>query len=176
MTATAAIPLAICAASLTAGCASGGRLSPNVSQSRTGGQSAGVIPGSWGNVVVLRPGSPVVVKLIDGARIEGAFRTLTPGDLVLTDSAGKDFAVTRAKVEQVVAEGDPDDLMDGALIGAGIGLATAGAILAIVASGEGYLLDSAKWGAPLLLSAVGGVIGAFVDRSRTDDKVVYVSP
>jgi hypothetical protein len=118
----------------------------------------------------------VVVTLIDGERLEGAFRTLTPVDLGLTDSAGRDFGVARLNIRQIVARGERDDLMDGALIGASTGLGTAAAILAAAASGDGYILASAKWGAPLLLSAVGAVIGIFVDRAHRDDQVVYVRP
>ena len=166
--------LSICAASFGAGCASAGRLSPNVSQSPTGGQRAGLIPGSWDKVVALRPGSRVVVTLISGERLEGALRNLGPGDLDLIDSAGRDFSVVRSNIRQIVARGEPDGLTNGALIGAGIGLGTAAIILAAAASGEGYLLASAKWGAPLLMSAAGGVVGIFVDRAHRDDQVVYV--
>ena len=170
------ILLAICAASLSAACASGSRRSPNLLQSPTDGQRAGVIPGSWDKVVVLRPGSRMVVTLIDGERLEGAFRTLGPGDLGLTDSTGRDFDVARSNIRQIVAWGERDGLIDGTLIGAGIGLGTAATILAVAASGDGYVLASAKWGAPLLLSAVGGVIGVFIDRAHRDDEVVYLRP
>jgi hypothetical protein len=118
----------------------------------------------------------MVVTLTDGTRREGDFRTLGPGDLGVTDSAGREFGVPRANIRQIVVRGDVDAVMDGALIGAGIGLATAAAILAIAASGDGYVLPSAKWGAPVLLSAVGGVIGAFMDRAHRDDRLVYVRP
>lgn len=176
MAAGTSILLVICATSLSVGCASGGRLSPNLLQSPNSGQRAEVIPGSWEKVVVLRPGSRAVVTLMDGERLEGAFRVLGPGDLGLTDSAGRDFSVARSNIRQIVARGEQDDLTNGALIGAGIGLGTAAAILAVIASGDGYVLASAKWGAPLLLSAVGGVIGVFVDRAHRDDQVVYVTP
>jgi hypothetical protein len=145
-------------------------------QSRAGAPADQVIPGSWDTVAALRTGSPVVVTLTDGARVEAAFTTLGPIDLVLTDSAGGRVAVPRTDVRQIVAGEEPDDLLDGTLIGAGIGLGTAAAVLAILASGEGYVLASAKWGVPLLLSGVGGVIGVFVDRARTEAHVVYVSP
>lgn len=46
MTAGASILLLICVGSLTAGCASAGRLSPNLFQSRTSEQRAELIPGS----------------------------------------------------------------------------------------------------------------------------------
>jgi len=176
MAAGTSILLAICAASLSAGCVSGGRLSPKLLQSPVSGQRAEVIPGSWEKVVVLRTGSPVVVTLMDGARFEGAFRSLSPGELGLTDSAGLDFGVATSNIRRIVVKGERDDLTNGALIGAGIGLGTAATILAVIASGDGYVLASVKWGAPLLLSAVGGVIGIFVDRAHGNDQVVYVRP
>lgn len=168
------ILLAICALSISAGCASVSRLSSNLSQSPLGGRHAGLIPGSWDRVVVLRPGVRMVVTLMDGARLDGDFRTLGPDDLGVTDSAGREFGVPRSTIRQVVVRGDA--VMDGALIGAGIGAATAATIVAIAASGDGYVLPSAKWGAPLLLSAVGGVIGVFIDHAHRDDRLVYVSP
>jgi hypothetical protein len=114
--------------------------------------------------------------LMDGERREGAFRALGPEDLGLTDSAGRDFGVARSDIRQIVARGEPDGLMNGALIGAAIGLGAAVTILAVAASGDGYLLASAKWGAPLLLAAAGAVIGTFVDRAHRSDQVVYVRP
>lgn len=176
MTAGPFILVSICAALLTAGCASGGRLSPHLLQSPTGGQRWGEIPGSWDRVIVLRPGSRVVVTLMDGKRLEAVFRILSPGELGLTDSTGKDVNVAKPNIRQIVARSERDNLVNGALIGAGIGLGTAAIILGVAASGDGYVLASAKWGAPLLLSAVGGVIGVFVDHSHTDDQLVYVRP
>jgi len=173
---TCAVLLSICATSLSAGCVSGGRRSRSFLQTPTGGQRGGVIAGSWDEVVVLRPGSRVVVTLIDGERLEGAFRILRPDELGLADSAGRDFDVARTNIRQIVARGERDGLMNGALTGAGIGLGTAATILAVIASGDGYVLASVKWGAPLLLSAAGGVIGLFIDRTRTDDQVVYLKP
>jgi len=112
----------------------------------------------------------------DGERLEGVFRTLGPGALGLTDLTGRDFDVARSNIRQIVARGERDALMNGTLTGAGIGLGIAATILVVAASGDGYVLASAKWGAPLLLSAVGGVIGFFVDRTHTDDQVVYLRP
>ena len=126
--------------------------------------------------MVLRPGSQVVIVLTGGDRLEGAFRTLGPGEVGLTDAGGRDVEVLRSNIRQIVVRGGRDSLVNGALIGAAIGLGTAVTILAIAASGDGYLLASAKWAAPLLLSAAGGAIGAFVDRAHRGDQVVYVSP
>jgi hypothetical protein len=116
----------------------------------------------------------VVVTLIDGERREGAFRALGASDLGLTDSEGRNFDVAMSNIRRIVARGERDGLMNGAVIGAGIGGGIGASILAIAASEDGYVLASAKWGAPLLLSAVGAVIGVFVDRGHTNDQVIYV--
>jgi hypothetical protein len=127
-------------------------------------------------VAILQPGSLVVVTLIDGGRREGIFRALDPGDLGLTDSEGRNFDVAMSNIRRIVARGARDGLMNGALIGTGIGGGIAASILAIAASQDGYVLASAKWGAPLLLSAAGAVVGVFVDRRHTNDQVIYVRP
>jgi hypothetical protein len=94
----------------------------------------------------------------------------------LTDWAGQNFDVARLNIRRIVAGGQRDGLMNGALIGAGIGGGIAASILAIAAAKDGYVLASAKWGAPLLLAAGGAVIGVFVDRGHRNGQVIYVRP
>ena len=55
-------------------------------------------------------------------------------------------------------------------------MAAALAVLAGAGSGEGYVLPSAKWGAPLLLSGVGIVVGLLVDRAHKGQDPIYVAP
>ena len=69
-----------------------------------------------------------------------------------------------------------DDLANGTLIGAGVGLSVALTVLVIVGSQDGYVLPSAKWGSPLLLSGLGGLAGMLVDRAHKRDRTVYVAP
>jgi len=135
-----------------------------------------VNPGSWDRVAVLQPGSPVIVTLVDGRRTEGTFRLLGQDELTLTDSKRQELGIAKSNIRRIVTRGEGDRLANGSLIGAGIGLGTAAAILAAAASGDGYVLASAKWGAPLLLSAAGAVIGLFVDRAHRNDRVVYEEP
>lgn len=171
-----AILLMISVASLTAGCASVGRNRSSLRQLAPAGGRAEVIPGSWERVEVLRRGSPLVVTLKSGDRLEGGFKALASGVLALTDSAGKEFSIPRSEVRRIVAQASRDKLTNGALIGAGIGLGAALAILAIVGSADGYVLPSAKWGAPLLLSSVGSLIGTLVDRAHKRQEMIYVAP
>jgi len=137
-------------------------------------QSAGLIPGSWEKVEGLRMGAPLVVAVKTGARLAGALEALTPGALTLTDATGKAIMITRSEVGTIVAQVG-DGLANGALIGAGIGLSAALTVLAMAASQDGYVLPSAKWGAPLLLSSVGGLGGMLLDRAHKRERMVYVA-
>src|SRR5688572_2822298 len=77
---------------------------------------------------------------------------------------------------QVSTVHEKDGLANGALIGAAVGAGAALSILAIAGSGEGYVLPSAKVGVPLLLSGVGALVGALVDRAHEGSRLPYVSP
>ncbi len=137
-------------------------------------RSSGLIPGSWEKLEGLRSGSELVVTTKTGARLAGALKALTPGALTLTDSTGKELMIPRSEVGTIVAHAR-DDLANGALIGAGVGLITALTVLAIAGSRDGYVLPSAKWGAPLLLSGLGGLGGVLVDRAHKSGRTVYVA-
>lgn len=77
---------------------------------------------------------------------------------------------------QVSAVQKKDGLANGALIGAAVGAGAALGILAIAGSGDGYVLPSAKVGAPLLLSGVGALVGALIDRAHGDSRLPSLSP
>jgi hypothetical protein len=137
--------------------------------------AAGIVPGSWDRIQRLQLGSPLVVTLKSGVRLEGAFNSLAQGELALTDRAGQPLTIASSDISRIVTQVD-DTLTNGALTGGGIGLAAALAVLAAAGSGEGYVLPSAKWGAPLLLSGVGIVVGMLVDRAHKGQDPIYVAP
>jgi hypothetical protein len=111
-----------------------------------------------------------------GDRVDGTFSALDVTALALTDRAGKAFTVARSEVARIAAPATRDGLTNGALIGAGIGLGAAIAILGVLGAQDGYVLPSAKAGAPILLSAVGGLIGALIDRAHhTPEQVLYLA-
>ena len=154
-------------------CALTNRTWPSALQATPAG--AGIIPGSWDRVQRLQLGSPLVVTLKSGVRLEGAFNSLAQGELALTDRAGQPLTIASSEISRIVTQVD-DTLTNGALTGGGIGLAAALAVLAAAGSGEGYVLPSAKWGAPLLLSGVGIVVGMLVDRAHKGQDLIYVTP
>jgi hypothetical protein len=120
-------------------------------------------------------GSPFVVALKMGDRVAGTFKALRADVLVLTDPAGKEFSIPRPEIARIVTQAE-DRLANGAWIGAAVGLGAALAVLAIAGSGDGYVLPSAKWGAPLLLSGIGSLVGVLVDRAHKGEEAIYLAP
>ena len=113
----------------------------------------------------------VVVTDMNGRRVRGALSAVGKDSLSLViDGRTQSFA--RSEVSTVRLA---DGLGNGALIGAGVGAGAALGILAIVGSGDGYVLSSAKVGAPLLLSGIGALVGVLVDRAHEGGRVVYAS-
>jgi hypothetical protein len=170
---SASILLVLSATSLTAACASTGSHWSSLVQSPPSARHAGVIPGSRERIEALQTGSQLVVTLNSGARLEGAFKAIGPAVLTLTDQSGKELSIPMSEIDSIVLRGARDSLTNGIAIGAGIGLGASLAILAAVGSQDGEVLPSAKVGAPLLLSGVGALVGAFVDRAHTREQVVY---
>jgi hypothetical protein len=160
---------------LALGCASAGQGWSRVSQSTTGVSRIQGPSGNWERIEALQPGTLLVVTLKSGERITARFTSLHPTMLGLFDRDGRDSSVPRSEVARIVAGGRKDSLTNGALSGAGIGAAAAIVILAVVGAGNGYVLPSAKWGAPLLLSSVGGVLGALIDRAHESEQLLYLA-
>jgi hypothetical protein len=170
---SASILLVLSATCLTAACASTGRHWSGLVQGPPSARHTGVMPGSREGIEALQPGSQLVVTLKSGSCFEGLFKAVGPEVLDLTDRVGNDLSIPMSEIDRIVALGTRDSLTNGIAIGAGIGLGAALAILAAVGSQDGDVLPSAKVGAPLLLSGVGGLVGALVDHAHTREQVVY---
>lgn len=111
-----------------------------------------------------------------GDRVDCTFSAVDATVLTLTDRAGKSFTIPTSEVIRIAAPAAKDGLTNGALIGAGTGLGVAVAILSALGSQDGYVLPSAKAGAPILLSAVGALIGILIDRAHhTPERVLYLA-
>lgn len=138
---------------------------PATAQAQTTARSFGELIG------IVKPEETVIITDTRGRRIKGALTSADEDSLSLA-ADGRTHTFARSEVSTVsVADG----LGDGALIGAGAGLGTALAILAAARSGDGYILPSAKVGAPLLLSGIGALVGALIDRAHDGGRVLYVS-
>ena len=119
-----------------------------------------------------KPGETVIVTDMRGRKARGALRAVDDTSLLLAKD-GRTLAFAPSEVSTVRVA---DSLGDGALIGAGAGLGAALGILAVAGTRDGYVLPSAKVGAPLLLSGIGALVGALVDRAHEGGRVLYVSP
>jgi hypothetical protein len=121
---------------------------------------------------ILKAEEKVIVTDMRGRRVKGAVTAVDEDSLLLaTDGRSQTFARSEVSTVRVA-----DGLGNGALIGAGAGLGAALSVLAIAGSRDGYILPSAKVGAPLLLSGIGALVGALVDRAHERGRVLYVSP
>ena len=155
------------------GCASrhGGSMTwPDIHRSN---QPAG-IPGSWTALENLAAGSPIVITTRTGDRVAGEFAALASPLLNVNTRVGL-RSILLTDVAKIVQPGQNDNLANGIAVGVGIGLGTAIAILTAVGTKEGYVLPSAKIGAPLLLSGAGGLIGALIDRAHQKERVIYLA-
>jgi ABC-type Fe3+-hydroxamate transport system substrate-binding protein len=168
--------LILATASLTLACASVGRSWSRLPRGTSEANHVKLVPGVWDRVEALSPGARLVITVASGDRVDGAFSGLQSGILLLTDAAGGEFSIPRSEVRRIIALAYKDDLTNGVLIGAGIGLGAAVVILAAIGAGDGYVLPSAKWGAPLTLASAGALLGAVIDRSRKGERVLYQAP
>jgi hypothetical protein len=135
-----------------------------------------VIPGRWERVYALKPGASVVVTTNSGKRLQGIFNALDSKTLILAAAPGAPAIVQRSEIARIAVPATNDGLTNGAFIGAGAGLGVALAILGALGSQDGYILPSAKTGAPLLLAGVGGLVGMLIDRGhKRPERVLYLT-
>jgi len=101
---------------------------------------AQVIPGRWEKLDATVVGAEIIVRL-QSVTIEGTFQRSTPDEIIVVTGAG---AMHLAKVdirEITTTQAYGDSLRNGASLGGGIGLGVALSLLAVAASGDGYVLN-----------------------------------
>jgi hypothetical protein len=120
---------------------------------------------------ILRAQETVIVSDLKGRRTKGTVTAVDEDSLSLVTNGGtqtfREFEVSTVRVA--------DGISNGVLIGAAAGLGAALGILATVSSGDGYVLPSAKVGAPVLLSGIGALVGALVDHAHAG-RILCASP
>ncbi len=107
----------------------------------------------------------VVVTDVKGDKISGRLISVEKDSLSLNATHGPLRTIRWSEVDTIRA---PDSLANGVLIGAAAGFGSALSILAVAGSQDGYVLPAAKVAAPLLLSGVGALAGALIDRAYQD--------
>ncbi len=142
---------------------------------------ADVIPGRWEIVDGLKPGTPIIVKLKAGDRMEGILKGSSPANLTFIDVTGNEVKLTETEILRVEsAEKTKDSLKNGALIGAGLGAAGGFAALygfanQVTSSGPIWDAESAGFfiAAALAGAGIGALAGLAVDASIKGKKVLY---
>jgi hypothetical protein len=138
----------------------------------------GVVPGRWEKVETLQEGYAVTVKLESGEEIKASYAGFTEEGLLLKRASGEELEIPKSAVLTVTSQKrvSHDGLGNGAIIGAGVGLGVALAMLGVAASEEGDVLSSAKWGAPLLGIGVGLGAGLAIDAAVKGPELLYQAP
>ena len=139
--------------------------------------NAQVVPGRWEKVAALPQGEEIIVTLKAGDRLECAFKESGADDLTVITLTGRELNIAKSEVREIESqEKIKDSLLNGALIGAGVGLGIAFAGLAAASSGKGEVLSSAKVFAPLLGVGAGLGVGMAIDASQQGTEVLYQAP
>jgi hypothetical protein len=142
---------------------------------------AQVIPGRWGKVEALPPGSDIIVILLTGARWEYALKSASTDFLILTAQEGRELRVAKADI-RTVSRIRRDPLRNGVLIGAGIGFGAGFFGLAIAnakATASGPIWDREDVGyytaAGLGGAGIGALVGLAIDWAVRRPEVLYSS-
>ena len=138
---------------------------------------AGVIPGRWEKLDSQPPGKEIIVTLNSGDRMEYTFKSSGPDDLTVTDPSGIERRVPKSEVQTIVsAEKTGDSLLNGLLIGLGIGAASGALVTRISCGPSGYDPECATLAGVVFVTAgsvSGAVTGALIDRSISKSKLIY---
>ena len=127
-----------------------------------------VIPGRWEKVETIKLGPPITVDLKNGDRIEGQLEGLFPSELSLRTGSAT-AAIPRSEIQRITTP-KPDRLMNGVLIGAGMGVLPMAIVVSVVddLAGPAYVV--------LTGAGFGALIGLGVDAIRMGDDVLYQPP
>ena len=136
---------------------------------------AGVIPGRWEKLDSQPPGKEIIVTLNSGDRMEYTFKSSGPDDLTVTDPSGIERRVPKSEVQTIVsAEKTADSLLNGLLIGLGIGAASG--TLAIGCTDDPECVANVRIVLVPVGAAIGALTGALIDRSISKSQLIYQRP
>jgi len=140
-----------------------------------------VIPGRWELVDRLEPGTPIVLKLKAGERMDCSFKGSSPDDVSYIDDIGVERTMPKKEIQQIESQSKTCDSLKngagyGALLGAAGGIVGLAAYAkSVTASGPVLSGESAGAfiGAGLVGAGIGAVAGMAVDAATRRHKVFY---
>ncbi len=133
---------------------------------------AGVIPGRWEKLDSQPSGTPILVTLRSGERMNGALKSSGPLDLTLTDQTGAERILPKSEVRKIVSAKRivRDRVIRGSLIGAAIGGLAVLPLAAIIENETGRR-DATL--AVLGYAGIGAGVGAAIDWVIKEREVFY---
>ena len=138
---------------------------------------AGVIPGRWEKLDSQPPGKQMIVTLNSGDRMEYSFKSSGPVDLTVTDWNVNERKIPKSEVQTIVsAEKIGDSLLNGLLIGLGIGAASGVLATRIECTDDPECTVNAGIVAVPVGSVIGAVTGALIDRGISKSQLIYQRP
>ncbi len=136
--------------------------------------NAQVIPGRWEKVDSLPPGQEIIVTLKAGDRMECVLKEPGTNDLTVVTSAGSELNIAKSEVHKIVGI-ENDSLLNGALIGAGVGGAIA-LVPIIIGARSNWDLSEKEMGLVIFL-IIGSVgVGLELDAAIKGTEVLYQAP
>jgi hypothetical protein len=133
---------------------------------------AAVIPGRWEMVEALKTGTPIIVTIKAGDRIECSLDSTSSDDLTVSDREGIQRKLPKAGIIKIVSMEEYDDpVWDGPVYGLGIGFGLGALVGVAGASYSGYKELIPVNG--LLGAGIGGAIGYIADRNHKGNKVLF---
>jgi len=143
--------------------------------------AADVIPGRWERVEALAPGTELLVSLRGGERLEGVLARMGPGELTISDTAGRERILPRTAVLKIqTAAVVHDRLCNGSLIGSLAGAAAG--VAAMIGFANAVTHGPVHWDedGPAYLAAaalagggIGAATGALIDARFARHELLF---
>ena len=139
--------------------------------------NAAVVPGRWEKVDSLPPGQQIIVTLKAGDSIECSLKESETDDLTVVTSTGSELKLAKSEVRKIVsAEKTGDSLLNGTLIGAGVGGAISILPFIIIGARSDVDLSAENMGLIGLLIGGGAAVGLAADAAIKGHEVLYQAP
>ena len=118
-----------------------------------------------------QPGPPIIVDLKNGNRLEGQLEGLSPSELSLITGSAQAM-IPRAEIQRISTR-EADRLVNGAIIGAGVGV---GIVLVGHAMTEGRSVTLSGVVYTAIWAAITAASGVGLDALKKTEVVLYQAP
>jgi hypothetical protein len=132
---------------------------------------AGTIPGRWEKIDSLEPGTFLNLQMDSGTRLECQFLRSDQKSVTVRDVEEADREIPKTAIRRIeTIEKKRGPIWTGALIGAAIGAAASGIVIAAVDA------EDVNAGPIVFFTAIGAGIGLGIDAAVAKPEVLYRAP